>query len=97
MKSKLWLLNMGFIPLSADLALLFLRIVLGVSLIALHGWDKVVNYQDRVADFPDPVGLGRHAGLLLAIMIELVCSALLVIGALTRFAAAPGRRAARTR
>lgn len=79
---------MGFLPLSADLALLFLRIMLGVSMIALHGWDQLAGYRDTVANFPDPLGIGSNASLLLAIAAELVCSALLVIGALSRFAAA---------
>ena len=88
MRSKLWLVNFGFMPRSADLALLFLRIALGASMIALHGWDKLTGYRDAVENFPDPLGIGRHLSLILAITAELLCSALLVIGALSRFAAA---------
>lgn len=87
MTSKLWLVNMGFIPRSFDFALLFLRMTLGISLMALHGWDKLANYRSVVESFPDPLGIGRHLSLLLAIFAELACSALLVVGALTRFAA----------
>ena len=87
MNSKLWLVNMGFIPRSFDLALLFLRIALGVSMIVLHGWDKLTGYRSAVENFPDPLGIGSHMSLLLALFTELVCSALLVAGALTRFAA----------
>lgn len=75
-------------PRSADLALLFLRVALGVSMIALHGWDKLTGYRTVVENFPDPFGIGRHMSLVLAIAAELVCSALLVIGALSRLAAA---------
>jgi putative oxidoreductase len=88
MKSKLWLVNLGFIPRSYDLALLFLRLSLGLSIIVLHGWDKLTNYRTMVDTFPDPLHAGRHASLVLALFAELVCGGLLVVGALTRFAAA---------
>jgi len=88
MKSKLWLVNLGFIPRSFDLALLFLRIALGVSMIVLHGWAKLTGFADVVAKFPDPLGIGQPASLVLAVSAEILCSAMLVIGALTRFAAA---------
>ena len=78
---------MGFIPRSFDLALLFLRMALGISLIALHGWEKLVDYRSVVENFPDPLGIGRHMSLVLALFAELACAALLVVGALTRFAA----------
>jgi putative oxidoreductase len=88
MNSKLWLVNMGFVPRSVDVALLFLRIALGVSMMTLHGWDKLTGFRTVVENFPDPLGVGRHLSLLLALFAELACSALLVVGALTRFAAA---------
>ena len=56
-------------------------------MLVLHGWDKLTGYRSVVEDFPDPLGIGRHMSLLLALFAELVCSALLVAGALTRFAA----------
>jgi putative oxidoreductase len=88
MKSKLWLVNLGFIPRSYDLALLFLRLALGISIIVLHGWVKLTDYQGKVETFPDPLHMGRHTSLVLSMFAELVCGGLLVVGALTRFAAA---------
>ncbi len=79
---------MGFFPRSFDVALLFLRIALGVSMMTLHGWDKLTGFRAVVENFPDPIGIGRHMSLLLALFAELACSALLVAGAMTRFAAA---------
>jgi putative oxidoreductase len=87
MHSKLWLVNMGFIPRSYDVALLFLRVALGISMMVLHGWEKLTGFRVVVENFPDPIGIGRHLSLLLALFAELACSALLVVGALTRFAA----------
>ncbi len=87
MRSRLWLVNMGFVPRSFDLALLFLRIALGISMITLHGWAKLTGFGATVENFPDPLGIGRHMSLILALFAELACSALLVAGTLTRFAA----------
>jgi putative oxidoreductase len=80
--------NLGFIPRSFDLALLFLRVAVGVSMIALHAWDKFVNFPSLMETFPDPLGIGHSFSLVLALFAELFCSALLVGGILTRFAAA---------
>lgn len=87
MKSKLWAVNLGFVPHSINLALLFLRVALGASMLVLHGWDKMTGYRSVVVDFLD-IGVGRHLSLILALFAEVVCSALLIAGALTRFAAA---------
>ena len=57
-------------------------------MIVLHGWDHLTGFRTVVETFPDPIGLGRHLSLILAIASELVCSAMLVIGALSRLAAA---------
>ena len=78
---------MGFLPHSVNLALLFLRVALGVSMLVLHGWDKLIGYRTVVETFLD-AGPGRHVNLALALFAEVACSALLVVGALTRFAAA---------
>jgi putative oxidoreductase len=87
MKSRLWIVNLGFIPHSINMALLFLRVALGLSMLILHGWDKLIGYRTVAVDFMD-IGVGRHLSLLLALFAEVVCSALLVVGALSRFAAA---------
>ena len=87
MKSKLWIVNLGFIPQSVNLALLFLRCAVGISMLTLHGWDKLTGYGTVVEHFPD-IGVGRHLSLMMALFAEVVCSGLLVVGALSRFAAA---------
>jgi putative oxidoreductase len=87
MKSSLRVLNFGFLPRSADLALCFLRVALGLSMLLLHGWGKLIHLKSG-AGFPDPLGIGRYPTLLLALFAEIFCSALLIGGILTRFAAA---------
>ncbi|MES2709672.1 MAG: DoxX family protein [Verrucomicrobiota bacterium] len=88
MRSSLWLANLGFIPRGVNVALLFLRITLGGSLVALHGWSKFIHWQTAVETFPDPLGMGRHFTLALAIFAELFCGAMIVAGILTRLMAA---------
>lgn len=87
MKSSLRLVNFSFLPRSADLALLFLRTALGLSMLLLHGWGKLIHLGNGT-DFPDPLGIGKYPTLILSLFAEIFCSALLIGGVLTRFAAA---------
>ncbi|MBY0229910.1 MAG: DoxX family protein [Gemmataceae bacterium] len=77
-------------PVGFDLAMLVLRVGFGV-LMALHGWQKVQNYEMVVSQFKDPldIGLSNSLALNLAIGAELACSALVVLGVFTRVAALP--------
>ncbi len=87
MKSSLWLVNLGFIPRSVDLALLFLRLSAGLSMILLHGWKKLITFPTAVKDFQAVVG-PPWMSLGLAVFAEVICSVMLIAGVLTRFAAA---------
>lgn len=80
-------LQLSFLPLSADLALLVLRLGFGLSLLLLHGWGKLMKFPELAVKFPDPLGVGHAWSLLLAILGEVVCSSLLVVGLCTRLAA----------
>jgi putative oxidoreductase len=80
-------LALSFLPTSVDLALLLLRLWFGLSLALLHGWGKLVGFATYVGTFPDPLGVGTQVSLVLAIIGELVCSVLLVLGLFTRAAA----------
>jgi putative oxidoreductase len=84
MLSRIWSTK----PLALDLGLLFLRLSVGL-LMMTHGWPKFVHNAERVEEFPDPLGVGRPASLLLTIFAELFCSALLTIGLFTRVALIP--------
>ncbi|HYD84620.1 MAG TPA: DoxX family protein [Opitutus sp.] len=87
MNSFLRFLQFNFIPRSADFALLVLRVWLGVSMLALHGWGKVTNFGAMSSKFSDPIGVGPHMSLGLATFGEFLCAALLALGLTTRFAA----------
>jgi putative oxidoreductase len=80
-------LQLNFIPRSSDLALLLLRVLSGLLMLLLHGWGKLANFSTRSETFADPFGVGSAASLVLVIFAEVVCAALVVVGAFTRLAA----------
>jgi putative oxidoreductase len=77
----------GTDSLCSNLALLVLRVWLGVAMLANHGFDKLTTFGDKSASFPDPLGVGHAMSLALVVFAEFFCSLLLVVGLLTRFAA----------
>jgi len=79
--------QLTFVPTSTDIALLLLRLWLGGSMLALHGWGKLANYSSLHASFPDPLGVGSTLSLILALVGEVLCPILLVLGFVTRLAA----------
>ncbi|KXU36227.1 hypothetical protein AXK12_03560 [Cephaloticoccus capnophilus] len=84
-------LNLKFIPQSADLALLIVRVLAGFTLIYAHGWKKLAHFNDTVAQWTqwglNPIGVGPTASVALSGFAEVVCAALLILGLKARFAA----------
>jgi putative oxidoreductase len=74
-------------PLDKNLAALVLRLLVG-GLMIMHGYPKLVNYDQYVTEF-NPIGLGNDLSLSLAIFGELVCGIFLVLGFMTRLSAIP--------
>jgi putative oxidoreductase len=79
--------QLSFIPLSADLALLVLRVWIGASLFLKHGMDKLFAYSAMVTHFPDPFHIGAHASLAIALVSDGICSVLVIFGLVTRWSA----------
>jgi putative oxidoreductase len=82
------LLRLSFLPQSADIGLLVLRLSLGFSMLILHGWVKLQGFSTMAPGFmrlfnivPSNISLG------MAIFAEVACSVLLILGLFTRFAA----------
>ncbi len=69
-------------------ALLVLRVGLGI-LMAVHGYDKLVHFNQYKSEFMNFIGLGTSVSLSLAIFAEFFCSLLLIIGLFTRLACIP--------
>lgn len=71
-----------------DLGLVLLRIVPSVLMIT-HGIPKFQNLISGDIKFGDPIGIGAAPSLFLAVIGELVCPILIIIGFKTRWAAFP--------
>jgi putative oxidoreductase len=74
-------------PACFDFALLILRLWLGLTMLLNHGVGKLANFSEVKSKFPGLFGLSPEVSLGLAVFAEVFCSALLVAGLITRFAA----------
>lgn len=70
-----------------SLSLFVLRVWLGANMLINHGWGKLTKFNDLASGFPDPLKVGHTASLALVVFAEALCSALLILGLFTRFAA----------
>jgi putative oxidoreductase len=69
-----------------NIALLILRVWLGISLFVDHGIEKL-NFAQMQQHFPDPLHIGVVPGLLFAFVTDVICSILIALGLFTRIAA----------
>jgi putative oxidoreductase len=68
--------------------LFVLRLGVG-GMMLTHGLPKFQLLLDEPSRFLDPIGLGAELSLFLVVFAELVCAALIVVGAFTRLACIP--------
>jgi putative oxidoreductase len=71
-----------------SMALLVARLWFGLAMLFNHGLDKFAHFKDLVGTFPDPLGLGQEASLVMVICAEVLGALLLTAGLFTRIAAA---------
>jgi putative oxidoreductase len=76
-------------PLSEDLGYLTLRIGFGGTMLWQHGWPKLMHFTERMDSFADPFGISSPVSLVLMLIAEVLCSALVVLGLWTRIACIP--------
>ena len=76
------------IPTVKNSVMLLVRLFIGISMILLHGLPKIEKYfAGGEIQFFDFLGIGVIATLILAIIIEIGCSILIMLGLFTRIAA----------
>lgn len=63
-----------------SMALLVARLWFGLTMLFNHGLDKFAHFKDLVGTFPDPLGLGQEASLVLVILAEVLGALLLTVG-----------------
>lgn len=80
-------LLLGSISPRIDLALLLLRVWVGMSLFLRHGLEKLFGSPDAISQFPDPLHLGSHASFIIATCSDGFFSIVVVAGLGTRWAA----------
>lgn len=71
-----------------NLARLFMRLFVGIMLLQF-GIRHLVNYTILESDFPTVLNMSSDTSLVVMIIIELVCSLLIMTGFLTRLACLP--------
>ena len=71
-----------------SLFLLAMRVFIGM-LFMMHGLDKAANFNILVGNFPDPLGIGPFATLLLVVFAELFCAIFFIFGLLYRIIMIP--------
>jgi putative oxidoreductase len=76
-----------FIPVNADVALLILRLWMGLGLFAKHGIEKFINFSQMQQHFPDPLHVGTTFSLTFSLISDGICSLLIMFGFATRLAA----------
>lgn len=83
-----YIFNPGAHSKNVDIALLILRIVIGVFMLT-HGAGKFEKLflSDEPIQFADPLGIGAVASLILVVFAEVFCSLLLILGLGTRIGA----------
>ncbi|MBS1583781.1 MAG: DoxX family protein [Bacteroidetes bacterium] len=74
---------------SNDLGVLVLRISAAGTLFWQHGWPKLMHFSEKVDHFSDPIGLGPAFSLVLILIAEVLCSALVLLGLWTRLTTIP--------
>src|SRR5690349_5077604 len=69
-----------------NIALLVLRAGMGVLMVP-YGYQKLIHFADRKDKFMNFLGIGSTVSLILVIFAEVICSSLLILGLMSRFAA----------
>ncbi len=82
------LLSISYSPLAFNLSMLLLRISMGVLMMS-HGYDKLVNFNERQRNFYNFLEIGSTPSLLLCIFAEFFCALFITIGLFTRLTVIP--------
>lgn len=71
-----------------NLGILLFRVSAG-GMMLVNGLAKIINYQQYVESFADPIGLGPALSLNLTIFAEAVCALAVILGFMVRLAVVP--------
>lgn len=71
-----------------SILILCLRVFFGIIFL-LHGFDKLINFNQLSYTFPSAFGFGSYMTLMLSIFTEFCCSMFLITGLLVRLTVIP--------
>lgn len=71
---------------STSVGLLLLRVGICFNLFVKHGFEKITGYSQAAVHFKDPIHIGQHASLTMALFSDSICSVLIAFGFATRAA-----------
>jgi putative oxidoreductase len=72
-----------------DWGLLFLRVSGALLLLWVHGLPKLLHFSAELQNIEDPFHFGAHLTLMLAVVAEVLCPLLIIVGLLVRLACLP--------
>ncbi len=73
--------------ISQDSILLVFRVLVSLAMINTHGIKKLIYFSDTVQNIPDPFGIGGVFSTYVALLANIVCPILVILGLATRMAA----------
>lgn len=71
-----------------NMARLFMRLFTGIMFMQF-GIRQITYFSELAPDFPSVLGMGSETTLLIMILIEIICSLLIILGLFTRIALIP--------
>ncbi|MFI5133026.1 MAG: DoxX family protein [Chitinophagales bacterium] len=77
----------GYSDFSFNVSMFLLRAGFGSLLFINYGWFKLMHFTQMKDRFSDPLHIGQTTSLVLVIFAEIFCTALIVLGLFSRFAA----------
>ncbi len=63
--------------------------MMGGMMLVNHGLPKLIGFNQKMNEFPDPIGLGNEVSLALTVFAEFFCALALMLGIYTRLAIIP--------
>jgi|GEM_PF-7136 len=83
------ILNKNKLLANNDLALLFIRVAVSMSMIIVHGFKKVIDIHGTIEHIPDPLGIGNTASAIISIIANIVAPVFVILGYKARLATIP--------
>ncbi len=82
------LLSIHYSSAAFNFAMLLHRLVFGILMMS-HGYNKLIHFSEKKAEFMNFIGMGSTISLLLVIFAEFFCALFITIGLFTRLTVIP--------